>query len=518
MIIYKFIKLLFRPLSQKLSAGHFPLIIRHFLLGTFTLVTFALMPSCSKTAINDGPYFGNGFHNGWADQHSIVIWTRLTQNPEMNMDGQPFTPLTTKERETLDKLGNRDSIHRAQIPDSLTLADMEGACPGAVGEVMLRYFPSIDPGQLVETPWTPVDLEKNFTRQWRLDDLTANTRYQVEIFARREDKGGISDTVTGTFITPPDSTTIDEVRFCIVTGHDFNRRDNPEKGHKIYPSMLASVPDFYVHTGDMEYYDKFNPWAMTEDLMRFKWDRLFALPFQRQFYSEVTTYFMKDDHDALRDDVYPGMKYGTVSFERGLELFDKEQFPSNPKPYKTVRWGKDLQIWIMEGRNFRSNNNMPDGPGKTIWGKVQKEWLFSTIKASDATFKLIITSTPILGPDRDNKHDNYSNQNFSYEGEEIRRFVNQFDNIFLCTGDRHWQYVTHWEDTNLWEFSCGPGSDVHAGGWSQSDLRPEHRFLRVKGGYLAGKVTRVEEIAIVIFQLCDVDGNVVHEQQFEIGI
>ena len=152
MIIYKFIKLLFRPLSQKLSAGHFPLIIRHFLLGTFTLVTFALMPSCSKTAINDGPYFGNGFHNGWADQHSIVIWTRLTQNPEMNMDGQPFTPLTTKERETLDKLGNRDSIHRAQIPDSLTLADMEGACPGAVGEVMLRYFPSIDPDNLLKLP------------------------------------------------------------------------------------------------------------------------------------------------------------------------------------------------------------------------------------------------------------------------------------------------------------------------------------------------------------------------------
>ena len=254
---------------------------------------------------------------------------------------------------------------------------------------------------------------------------------------------------------------------------------------------------------------------MTEALMRFKWDRLFALPYQRQFFTEVTTYFMKDDHDALRNDVYPGMRYGTVSFERGLEIFDLEQFPSNPLPYKTIRWGKDLQIWIMEGRNYRSRNDIPDGPDKTIWGREQKEWLFRTLESSDATFKLIISPTPILGPDRDNKNDNYSNSNFSSEGDEIREFVNQFENVFLCNGDRHWQYVTHWEGTNLWEFSCGAGSDVHAGGWSQSDLMKQHRFLRVKGGYLAGKVTRVEDKAILIFQHCDVDGNVVHQELFE---
>jgi len=489
--------------------------MHYYNLVIICLTSFTLIPSCIQSDEPHGPYFGNGFHNGWADQHSIVIWTRLTGNPDLNLEGQPFSPLTMEEHETLDKMGNRDSIHGAQIPDSLTLADMEGACPGAEGEVMLRYFPTVDPRQRKDTHWEAVNRNKNFTMQWKLEHLTANTRYQVEIFARGNEKGAISDTITGTFITPPDSTTIDEVRFCIVTGHDFNRRDDPEKGHKIYPSMLSTVPDFYVHTGDMEYYDKFNPWAMTEELMRFKWDRLFALPFQRQFYSEVTTYFMKDDHDALRDDVYPGMKYGSVSFERGLEIFDKEQFPSNPKPYKTIRWGRDLQIWIMEGRNYRSPNDMPDGPEKTIWGEEQKEWLFSTLRASEATFKLIISPTPILGPDRKNKHDNYSNQNFSHEGDEIRNFVNQYDNIFLCTGDRHWQYVSHREDTNLWEFSCGPGSDSHAGGWSNEEVMPEHRFLRVKGGYLAGKVTRLEDKAILIFQHCDVDGNVVHEEQFE---
>ncbi len=52
--------------------------------------------------------------------------------------------------------------------------------------------------------------------------------------------------------------------------------------------MSKLQPDFYVHTGDIEYMDKPFPYAMTEELMRFKWNRLFALPFQRSFYNNHT--------------------------------------------------------------------------------------------------------------------------------------------------------------------------------------------------------------------------------------
>lgn len=278
--------------------------------------------------------------------------------------------------------------------------------------------------------------------------------------------------------------------------------------------MSRMLPDFFVHTGDVEYYDKASPFAMTEELMRFKWDRIFALPYQRDFYRQVTTYWMKDDHDVLKNDAFPGLHYGTVSWDRGLDIFDKEQFPYNNLPYKTIRWGKDLQIWITEGRNYRSRNDDPDGPGKTIWGAEQKEWLFKTIRESDAAFKLLISPDPILGPDRTNKGDNYANKEFTFEGDEIRKYLNEFDNIFICNGDRHWQYVTHPENSNLWEFSCGAGSDEHAGGWPPDERRPEHRFLRVKGGFLQGTVSRKDSETILNFKHYDVDGNVVHEEVF----
>lgn len=478
-----------------------------------TLSLLTVLISCQYQKETSGPYFGNGFHNGWADQNSIVIWTRLTKNPEGNADGAKFLEPSAAQHRKLNREANADSIFKAQIPDGLTLNEMIGACPGAVGEVKLTYSPLSNSENKIETDWVAVDAAKNFTTQWKLENLTPDTKYIVEIEARLNAKSKTSDKVEGSFRTPPSPENESDIEFCIVTCHDYWRKDTTD-GHKIYTAMMKMFPDFYVHTGDIEYYDKPEPYALTEELMRFKWDRLFALPLQRDFWANTTSYFMKDDHDILSDDAFPGMKYGTVSWERGLEIFDREQLPSADTTYKTIRWGKDLQIWITEGRNYRSKNNEPDGPGKTIFGKEQKEWLFKTLKESDATFKVIINANPILGPDRESKNDNYSNSGFKYEGNEIREYLKQFGNVFLCNGDRHWQYVTHPDGTNLWEFSCGAGSDVHAGGWPAEDLRPEHRFLRVKGGFLRGEVSRVNGIPNIKFQHFDVEGNMVHEEIF----
>jgi alkaline phosphatase D len=488
--------------------------MKGFLTQLF-LVTFLfviLLSSCTDKK-SAPPYFGNGVHNGWADQNSITIWTRLTQNPDGNNEGNQFIDISLQEAKALDEEGNEDKINAAQIPKGLFLHDMKGACPGSEGWVRLTYYPLKNDSRLIKEKWIEVDVEKNYTMQWKISNLEPGTKYIMELSAKRNRFSPVSSRITGSFKTPPAENVPESIEFCVVTCHDYIRRDS-SMGHKIYEAMMKLDPDFYVHTGDIEYYDKPLPWAMTEEMMYFKWDRLFALPLQREFWSGVTSYFMKDDHDVLRDDAYPGMIYGKVSWDRGLEIFQEEQFPSHDKFYKTIRWGKDLQIWITEGRNYRSKNDADDGPDKTIFGREQKEWLFRTLKDSDATYKVIINANPILGPDRANKKDNYSNSNFRYEGDEIRKFLNQFDNVFLCNGDRHWQYVTHFENTHLWEFSCGAGSDEHAGGWKQTDLRPEHKFLRVKGGFLRGFVSRETGSPTLTFQHIDVDGNVVHEERF----
>lgn len=469
--------------------------------------------SCQSRLDIQGPYFANGIKNGWADQNSIVLWTRLTQNKSANFKGHPFIEISREKMKSLSENLDVEGIYNTQIPEGLSLKDMEGYCPGVSGEVQLHYFVKGQPEAAVVTDWTAVNPKKDFTHQWKLKQLQAGKNYRVKIYARPQKGQKISDSIFGQFLLPADENTPKHVKFCVVSCHDYNRRDDAENGHKIYPSMSQLQPDFYVHTGDIEYMDKPFPYAMTEELMRFKWNRLFALPFQRSFYNDHTSYFMKDDHDVGYDDSYPGKDYGTVTFERGLEIFDEEQFPTYSKRYKTIRWGKDLQIWIVEGRNYRNQNHLEDGPDKTIWGTAQKQWFFDTVNASDASYKVLITSSPILGPDRKNKNDNLSNSGYSYEQEEILNFIKKQNNLFIVNGDRHWQYVSHIKNTKLWEFGCGAGANVHAGGWKQEDFRPEHQFLRVKGGFLSVTVNSGREPNIK-FTHHDVDGQPVNQVSF----
>ena len=157
----------------------------------------------------------------------------------------------------------------------------------------------------------------------------------------------------------------------------------------------------------------------------------------------MTSYFEKDDHDTWFNDSYRGIEtsfMGEFTFDQGLEVF-RQEMPIKDKTYRTFRWGKDLQIWLVEGRDYRSPNTMLDGPDKTIWGKVQLEWFKKTVKESDATFKLLISPTPLIGPDRSSKNDNHSNKGFFYEGEQIRKFISKQSNMYVICGDRHWQYI-----------------------------------------------------------------------------
>ncbi|MDX2430489.1 MAG: alkaline phosphatase D family protein, partial [Bacteroides sp.] len=167
-------------------------------------------------------------------------------------------------------------------------------------------------------------------------------------------------------------------------------------------------------------------------------------------------------------------------------------------------------IWLPEGRDFRSMNPSPDGPEKTIWGKEQMDWFKSTVLASDATYKVLISPTPIVGPDRSSKKDNHANESFKTEGDQLRKFISEQKNMVTVCGDRHWQYVSKVAETVLIEFSCGPGSDAHAGGWKQDIIMPEHIYLNVVGGFLEGAVSQTVEGTELVFRHFDPKGELLN--------
>jgi phosphodiesterase/alkaline phosphatase D-like protein len=221
----------------------------------------------------------------------------------------------------------------------------------------------------------------------------------------------------------------------------------------------------------------------------------------------------KEDSARVVFTVSTGQAYRHLDQPDGFKIYG-EMLKLEPHFYRTYRWGRDLHIWLMEGRDFRSPNPMPDGPDKTIWGAKQKAWFKRTVQESDATFRVLISPTPIVGPDRPNKNDNHSNKGFTHEGDEVRRFIARQKNMVVVCGDRHWQYVSVHPETGVREYSCGPASDLHAGGWRQENfVKDYHRYLNVIGGFLAGTVEREDGVPSLTFRHHDVNGRVQFEDR-----
>jgi alkaline phosphatase D len=119
----------------------------------------------------------------------------------------------------------------------------------------------------------------------------------------------------------------------------------------------------------------------------------------------------------------------------------------------------------------------------------------------------------VVGPDRDNKHDSHANIGFQYEGNLLREFIASQDNMVVVCGDRHWQYVSVDSTHGVKEYSSGPASDKHAGGWKNDMLRPEHKYLNVIGGFLAMTIERQDETPVLIARHHGVDGKVLNEDR-----
>ncbi|MCE9534339.1 MAG: alkaline phosphatase D family protein [Planctomycetes bacterium] len=358
----------------------------------------------------------------------------------------------------------------------------------------------------------------DFIHQFKLDKLKPNGTcyYACESAVTGETR--VRSGFRGKFSTAPSKNKPSDFRFCVMTCQGYQDRDHPE-GHPIYPSMLKLEPKFVAMTGDLVYYDANEPIAVTPALARLHWERMFSLPRLITMMKSASSYWLKDDHDILTNDAGPENKsVGTgdsgLTFAEGQKIF-RQQAPLDESSYRTFRWGRDLQIWFTEGRDFRSKNKMPDGPKKTIWGAEQKSWFKRTVQESDATWKVLISPTPLVGPDRLNKRDNHSNSAFAHEGNELREWIKAHvpDNFFVICGDRHWQFHSVHPTTGVQEFSVGAASDSHAGG-SKGEDKAYHCFHRVKGGFLSVDLRAVEKQSRITFELRDVNGVVVYEVAF----
>ncbi|MEZ6068971.1 MAG: alkaline phosphatase D family protein [Pirellulales bacterium] len=259
-----------------------------------------------------------------------------------------------------------------------------------------------------------------------------------------------------------------------------------------------------------------------------KWHEQFVQPRYVDLFANVPTYWEKDDHDCRYDDCdntgdrLPSPQLGIATFREQVPVVDP--LDDDAVTYRTHRIGRLAQIWLLEGRDYRSPNDSPDGPDKTLWGAEQLAWLKRTLSESDAVFKFIISPTPLVGPDDRRKTDNHTDiGGFQHEGQAFYDWLSENGFLdrglyFIC-GDRHWQYHSI-HPSGFEEFSTGALVDANSrlgvkpGDEDGTDpdalIRQPYTSDPPSGGFLLVDVAEGSDGPRAAFEFFDENGKLLH--------
>lgn len=436
--------------------------------------------------------------------------------------------------------------------DTLKNYDM----PGKAGYGRFEYSKSADFNSSTTTKWYKAQPQNDFIIKDKISDLEPGIKYYYRLEFGK-DTHNTYKTKKASFQTLLAKDSKSPVSFVMVTGMNYLRflKGRPQEtneyaqfapcsskdstlGFPGYISILEKDPYFWIGNGDNVYYDQWKQKARSVAQMRKHWHRLFSMPRFQKLLNSTPTYWMKDDHDFRHNDAdttNPYYHFGDTitepTVEEGINTFI-EQLPiadpkeEDPKTYRTYQVNKDLQIWMVENRDYRSPNKMKDTAGKTLWGKTQKEWLKRTLLESDATFKILISPTPMVGPDGTYKVDNHTNfGGFRYERNQFFDWLKEHNllkkHFYVICGDRHWKYHSI-HPTGVEEFSCGALVDgnsrlgVEPGDTNstdpEGDIRVPYTDQKPTGGFMEVKVSREDQEPRLSINLYDEKGEMLYQE------
>lgn len=263
-----------------------------------------------------------------------------------------------------------------------------------------------------------VDATSDGTAQIALAGLTPATRYRVRAWC-----GAESGAARGaTFRTAPAADVAAPLRFAFggdVGGQNVCR--DAQRGYPIFTQIAGRRPDFFIGLGDMIYADdpclpigRYGnaqlpgpPPASDLDGFRAHWRYNRADPPYADLLAQVPLVAVWDDHEIINDAgphqavsaAAPGIDLLPPALRAFLEYQPLQPPAGDPtRLYRRLRWGRHLEIFLLDTRQYRSANRAPDGPAKSMLGAAQLAWLEDGLRASDATWKILVASVPLSIP------------------------------------------------------------------------------------------------------------------------
>jgi alkaline phosphatase D len=205
-------------------------------------------------------------------------------------------------------------------------------------------------------------------------------------------------------------------------------------GFEIFDAIAAKSPDAMLWLGDNLYYqrpDFLDPAAMA---MRNQRQRSFA-PLQNLLTSTAHLAIW-DDHDYGPNDADASyvMKGETLKLFQRYWPNPSFGLPDAPGNFGMVHFG-DIDVFLLDDRWYRSANRAPDGPGKSMFGARQLEWLRNALLHSTALVKLIAGGNQFIN--RANRFEGWNR--FATEQQAFLEWLaaQKIDGVIFLSGDRH---------------------------------------------------------------------------------
>lgn len=265
-----------------------------------------------------------------------------------------------------------------------------------------------------QTPRQVTSPDTDFTLSVPLEPLTPATRYRYRVLVDSVDHA--SEPMPGSLAATGEVTTLPDpaqsVPLTFAWSGDLGGQERCRQGQAGYPIfdvIGAQRPDFFIFLGDTIYADGIcsappnEPGAgfvatnLQEYRLRHRYQR--GAPALRRLLSRVPLYVIWDDHevkDNFAGPYEPKMADGRQALREYWPMATQAGDPD--RMYRSVRYGADLELFILDTRQYRSRNSDPDGPAKTMLGAAQLAWLLDGLRASTATWKAVVTSVPLSIP------------------------------------------------------------------------------------------------------------------------
>jgi alkaline phosphatase D len=250
----------------------------------------------------------------------------------------------------------------------------------------------------------------DYTGQVILTGLKPETTYRYKLGSMR-----------GSFETAPEHDDPARVRLAFggdVAGQNVCR--DAGEGFPIMDTIRKLRPDVFVGLGDMIYADNAcdpvgrysnaqipGPGAAS-DLSGFfaHWRYNRADEASQRLLASTGYVGVWDDHEVVNDfgplhDTRAGVHLLPIGLEAFLDYTPIAIAPNTPKRlYRSLRWGRHLELFVLDTRQYRDANSAADSPDrpKTMLGREQLTWLKESLAASDATWKVIVSSVPMSIP------------------------------------------------------------------------------------------------------------------------